>query len=95
MTTRVRQFVSRAPHPLDDIKPRPLSIRTLDARPLKDEDVRNRIRGEFIEMRGFSPTLEQAARLFDLSREECSGILASLVREGALTHDPDGRYRLA
>jgi hypothetical protein len=81
---------------LDDIKPRPLSIRTLDnRRALKDEDVRNRIQGEFIEMRGFSPTLEQAARLFDLSREECGGILASLVREGALTHDADGRYRLA
>lgn len=95
MTARVHQSVSRAPHPLDDIKPRPLSIRTLDnRRPLKDEDVRNRIRGEFIEMRGFSPTLEQAARLFDLSRDECSGILASLVQEGALKHDADGRYRL-
>jgi hypothetical protein len=93
MAARVHQFVSRSPHPLDHIKPQPLSIRTLDSH-RSQEEVRNRIRGEFVEMRGFSPTLEQAARLFDLSREECGGILAAMVREGALKRDPDGRYRL-
>lgn len=92
MAARVQHLVSPSPHPLD-IKPRPLSIRTLDRR-RSQEDVRNRIRGEFVEMRGFSPTLEQAARLFDLSREECGGILTTLVSEGALKRDPDGRYRL-
>jgi len=94
MTARVHHFVSRSPHPLD-MKPKPLSIRTLDGRrPHRDDDVKDRIRGEFIEMRGFSPTLEQAARLFDLSREECGGILSSMVQEGALRRDIDGRYRL-
>lgn len=92
MAARVQHFVSRSPNPLD-IKPRPLSIRTLDHRRTQD-DVRNRIRGEFVEMRGFSPTLEQAARLFDLSPEECGGILSALVQEGALKRDSDGRYRL-
>jgi hypothetical protein len=80
---------------LDAITPKPLSIRTLDRRRAgAGDDIRTRIRGEFTEMRGFSPTLEQAARLFDLSREECGGILSAMVQEGALTHDPDGRYRL-
>ena len=93
MTARVQPFVSRSPHPLD-IKPRPLSIRSLDSRRASRDEVKNRIRGEFVEMRGFSPTLEQAARLFDLSRDECGGILSSMVQEGALRRDPDGRYRL-
>jgi DNA-binding IclR family transcriptional regulator len=53
-----------------------------------------RNRGEFIEMRGFSPTIEQAARLFDLPREECDSILDSLVQQGFLRRSPDGRYRL-
>jgi DNA-binding IclR family transcriptional regulator len=45
-------------------------------------------------MRGFSPTLEQAARLFDLPREECSRVLTSLAREGFIRRTADGRYRL-
>jgi AraC-like DNA-binding protein len=53
-----------------------------------------RVRGEFTEMRGFSPTLPQAARLFNLSREECHRIFAQLQREGFLAYCPDGRYRL-
>ena len=74
-----------------DVPPRPVSIRSLDYR---RADVVSRVRGEFFEMRGFSPTVEQAARLFDLSREECVVILNSLEREGFLRRTPDGRYRL-
>jgi DNA-binding IclR family transcriptional regulator len=55
----------------------------------------DRVRDEFAEMRGFSPTLAQAARLFDLSFEECDRLLRSLVQEGSLTKGVDGRYRLA
>ena len=45
-------------------------------------------------MRGFSPTVEQAARLFDLSRDECTEVLGGLVQQRFLTRTSDGRYRL-
>ena len=53
-----------------------------------------RVRGEFNEMQGFSPTLDQAARLFSLSRDECHRVFAQLLREGFLGCSADGRYRL-
>ena len=74
-----------------DIAPKALSMRSLDYR---RPDVVTRVRGEFFEMRGFSPTVEQAARLFDLSMDECRRVLGSLEREGFLRRTPDGRYRL-
>jgi hypothetical protein len=55
----------------------------------------DRVRGEFIEMRGFSPTRAQAVRLFALSPDECDRILARLVTEGFLRQSADGRYRTA
>ena len=57
-------------------------------------DVTDRIRCEFVEMRGFSPTVDQAARLFQVSRDECVRVLRKLVEEGFLTRTSDGRYRL-
>ena len=57
-------------------------------------DVTDRIRCEFAEMRGFSPTVDQAARLFQVSREECIRVLKTLVDEGFLKQTADGRYRL-
>ncbi|HET9195094.1 MAG TPA: hypothetical protein VFO21_19575 [Vicinamibacterales bacterium] len=74
-----------------EIAPKALSIRSLDYR---RPDAVSRVRGEFHEMRGFSPTVEQAARLFDLSLDECRRVLGSLEREGFLRRTPDGRYRL-
>ena len=53
-----------------------------------------RVRGEFTEMQGFSPTLDQAARLFSLSRDECHRVFTQLLREGFLGCSADGRYRL-
>jgi hypothetical protein len=53
-----------------------------------------RVRGEFNEMQGFSPTLDQAARLFSLTRDECDRVFTQLLREGFLGCSPDGRYRL-
>ena len=54
----------------------------------------DRVRSEFVEMQGFSPTLQQAVRLFDLAEHECHAILAILVNEGFLLESTDGRYRL-
>ena len=72
-----------------------LSIRALGPRRhASPSDLIQRVRGEFVEMRGFSPTVQQAARLFHLTFEECQGILGGLVQEGFLRQTPDGRYRL-
>ena len=78
-----------------DISRAPLSIRTLKGRVQQQSpaDPVDRVRGEFIEMRGFSPTSVQAARLFDLAPDECDRILARLVAEGFLRRSADGRYR--
>ena len=78
-----------------DVPLRQLTIRSLAPRATnaKTEPI-ERVRGEFVEMRGFSPTLEQAARLFDLPREECSRVLTSLASEGFIRRTDDGRYRL-
>ena len=87
----VRRATSTGPRSLD-ITPRPLSVRSLRHRRMLD--IINRIRGEFVEMRGFSPTIQQAARLFDLSADECGRILSGLVDEGFLKCTAEGRYRL-
>jgi hypothetical protein len=74
------------------MKPRSLSIRSLDYR--RDApDLLSRVRSEFDEMQGFSPTVEQAARLFALTPEDCGRVLRALVQEGFLLCTPDGRYR--
>ena len=70
-------------------KPRSARRRRLPARRLIE-----RVRGEFNEMQGFSPTLDQAARLFSLSRDECHRVFTQLLREGFLGCSADGRYRL-
>ena len=77
-----------------DIAPRPLSISTLNYRRAVAPDVEARVRCEFVEMRGFSPTVQQAARLFQLNQDECGQLLTRLVREGFLRQTPDGRFRL-
>jgi hypothetical protein len=85
------------PHPpsLFSARPTPVSMRRLDYRnTAAPAQVVDRVRGEFVEMRGFSPTMEQAARLFHLTPEECQSILGNLVQEGFLRRMPDGRYRL-
>ena len=69
-----------------------MSLHTLD-RATSVEPCVDRVRGEFAEMRGFSPTLPQAARLFNMPVEECARVLTKLVQEGSLHRDQDGRYR--
>jgi hypothetical protein len=88
-----RQTALQVPR-ASDVTPKPLPIRPLDYRRSAAVDVLTRVRGEFVEMRGFSPTIQQAARLFDLSLEECGRILSRLVDEGFLRCTADGRYRL-
>jgi hypothetical protein len=78
-----------------DIKLKPLTVRTLSQdTPKPDFQLVQRVRGEFNEMPGFSPTLEQTARLFDLPKDECRRILAVLLDEGFLCCSAGGRYRL-
>jgi hypothetical protein len=80
---------------LADIQFRALSMPATQRKPSSARgDVTDRIRCEFVEMRGFSPTVDQAARLFQVSREECMRVLKILVDEGFLRQTPDGRYRL-
>ena len=84
---------SHFPSSLDDIRFRALSMSTA-RKPSMRVDVTDRIRCEFVEMRGFSPTVDQAARLFQVSRDECVRVLTRLVDEGFLRQTADGRYRL-
>ena len=82
------------PPSLADIQFKALSMTATRRRSVSLHEVTDRIRGEFVEMRGFSPTVEQAARLFQVSREDCVSIFKTLVDEGFLKQTPDGRYRL-
>lgn len=53
----------------------------------------DRIRGEYLEMPGLSPTLPQASRLFDMPLDECRRVLHVLQMEGFLRCSPEGQYR--
>ena len=85
---------SRLPPSLSDVRFKALPMPAKHRKPSSLQDVTDRIRCEFVEMRGFSPTVDQAARLFQVSREECVRVLKKLVDEGFLTRTSDGRYRL-
>lgn len=95
MSQSAPKATRRPASPLD-VAPRPLSITSLNYRrtTVSRSDVAERVRCEFVEMRGFSPTVEQAARLFQLNADECRDVLKRLVDEGFLRHTPDGRFRL-
>jgi hypothetical protein len=61
---------------------------------LSREALLQRVRGEFHEMPCLRLTRGQAQRLFGLRADICQRVLATLLRDGALTCDSDGRYRL-
>jgi hypothetical protein len=86
-------FPQRTPHvPLI-----PLRIRALKRAPAyrpADQKLVERVRREFSDMRGLSPTLAQAQRLFHLADAECREIFAQLLHERFLDLCPDQRYRL-
>jgi len=72
-----------------------LGVRSSGTRRMPAVSIVQRVLAEFAEMRGFSPTLAQAARLFGMTIDECDPVLRSLVQDGSLTCGDDGRYRLA
>ena len=59
-----------------------------------DQKLVERVRREFSDMRGLSPTMAQAMRLFHLAHEECLEIFRQLLQEGFLVLCSDDRYRL-
>ena len=76
---------------------RPLRIKSIPRTPTHkpaDQKLVERVRREFSDMRGLSPTIAQARRLFHLPDEECLGIFAQLLQEGFLDLCADDRYRL-
>ena len=93
MALRSQVKAPQAPDPLD-VPLRPLSIRSMPRSAARAVNIADRVRGEFVEMRGFSPTVQQAARLFDISADACRDVLTTLEREVFLTRTRDGRYRL-
>jgi hypothetical protein len=85
------------PHPSLHVPIRPLRMRSLARTPAQrpaDQKLVERVRREFSDMRGLSPTMAQARRLFHLADEECLEIFAQLLQEGFLDLCADDRYRL-
>ena len=60
----------------------------------RDQKLVERVRREFSDLRGLSPTMAQARRLFHLAEDECFEIFTQLLLEGFLVLCPDDRYRL-
>jgi hypothetical protein len=63
-------------------------------RPRVDDSLVRRVRGEYVEMPGLSPTLAQAQRLFGLDETTCRAVLEGLVEAGILVRTTHGRYVL-
>ena len=84
------------PHRTLHVPIRPLCIQTLRRPGYKpaDQKLVERVRREFSDMRGLSPTIAQARRLFHLADDECLEIFAQLLQEGFLDLCADDRYRL-
>jgi hypothetical protein len=69
-------------------------VRSAPLRAPADQKLVERVRREFCDMRGLSPTMAQATRLFHLAHEECLEIFRQLLQEGFLVLCADDRYRL-
>jgi hypothetical protein len=85
------------PHPGLHVPIRSFRMRSPARTPVRssaDQKLVERVRREFSDMRGLSPTIAQARRLFHLADEECLGIFAQLLQEGFLHLCADDRYRL-
>ena len=85
------------PHRTLQVPLRPLRIPSLVRTPLHrpaDQKLVERVRREFSDMRGLSPTIAQARRLFALADDECLEIFAQLLQEEFLDLCADDRYRL-
>jgi hypothetical protein len=96
MTATARKPMA-APHTALDVPRRPLRITSLArqrAHRPADQKLVERVRREFSDLRGLSPTLAQARRLFHLAEEDCLDIFAQLMQERFLMLGADDRYRL-
>ena len=98
MTATARKPLS-FPHRSLHVPFRPLRIQSIapahkPAHKPADQKLVERVHREFSDMRGLSPTIAQARRLFHLPDEECLGIFAQLLQEGFLDLCADDRYRL-
>jgi hypothetical protein len=78
--------------PLTPLRMQPL--RRPHAQRPADQKLVERVRREFSDMRGLSPTMAQARRLFHLADRESYEIFAQLLQEGFLDLCRDDRYRL-
>jgi hypothetical protein len=56
------------------------------------QDVVQRVRGEFLEMPGLRLTVEQARRLWRMTALECDHVLGALVAERFLARTRDGAF---
>ncbi len=74
--------------------PRSLHLPIKPLRMPADQKLVERVRREFSDMRGLSPTIAQARRLFHLANDEGLEIFAQLLHEGFLDLCADDRYRL-
>ena len=98
MNSTARKTLTFPDRTLQDVQTRPLKMPSLVRRaphqPPADQKLVERVRREFCDMRGFSPTIAQATRLFHLADDECREIFRQLLREGFLVLCADDRYRL-
>jgi hypothetical protein len=92
MTTASRRRHSFPARSLD-VPLKPLSVRR-PPRPPADQKLVERVRREYSDLRGLSPTISQARKLFHLADDECLEIFAQLLREQFLDLGADQRYRL-
>jgi hypothetical protein len=79
------------------VPPQQLRFHSLARSPARrpaDQKLVERVRREFSDLRGLSPTIPQARRLFHLADDECLEIFTQLLQEGFLELYADNRYRL-
>ena len=57
------------------------------------DEMRVRVRAEFLEMPGLQLTANQAQRLFQMSPQQCGSVLSTLVLDGDLK-ESYGRFSL-
>jgi hypothetical protein len=97
MTSTARKPLTFPHRTLHHVSIRPLKMPSVVRAPLRapaDQKLVERVRREFCDMRGLSPTMAQATRLFHLADEECLEIFRQLLQEGFLVLCSDDRYRL-
>jgi hypothetical protein len=87
-------FQNRTLHRIQGKPLRVPSLVRLVPREPADQKLVERVRREFSDMRGLSPTMAQAQRLFHVGGNECIQIFRQLLREGFLVLCADDRYRL-